>query len=107
MVITGSQFDRALLEQIQHARGMNVPINAVSSAAMFTMLVGNRLFGERPQEAHSPEFQRAFKNLVQDAIDERARIKAEEMRDQQRQQQQKAEADGGVRTPGGIIIPRN
>jgi hypothetical protein len=42
--VTANQIDQALYEQIRHAQGMNIPSNAVSSAATFCCLVIKRLF---------------------------------------------------------------
>lgn len=76
--ITHNQFCQALLEQINHARSMTVPLQAVSSAAMFTCLVGSRLFGKdvkMPADLHT-----VFQRLMEDAKEERARIMAEQKR---------------------------
>lgn len=82
---TALQFEQALLEQINHARSMNVPVNAVSSAAMFTLLVGDRLYGSRQANQRTTEFNDTLAKLVSDARDERARERAEAQRAQAQQ----------------------
>jgi hypothetical protein len=84
--VTANQFDQALVEQIEHARGMNIPINAVMSAAAFTELAGKRLFGERDQAKRSVAVRTALSKLMEDARVERAQWQMEQ--DRLRKQQE-------------------
>jgi|HubBroStandDraft_5_1064220.scaffolds.fasta_scaffold949313_2 hypothetical protein len=44
--VTANQFDQALIEEIAHARGMNVQTNMVSNAVMFTLMLRKRVYGD-------------------------------------------------------------
>jgi adenosyl cobinamide kinase/adenosyl cobinamide phosphate guanylyltransferase len=44
--ITANQFDQALIEEITHARAMNVQTNMVSNAVMFSLMLRKRLYGD-------------------------------------------------------------
>jgi len=70
--ITPEQFDRALLDQIEYSRNMNIPKNALSSCAMFGELVGKKLFGSRAPESRSAEFRESFNRVMREAKEERA-----------------------------------
>jgi hypothetical protein len=90
---TAQQFEDALLEQIKHARGQNVPINAISSAASFSILVLTRLF---PGKTAGDALKAEFVQLRTDAIEERL-----EAQRQERKQEQEAKEAQARR----IIIP--
>lgn len=91
---TVAQFDQALTEQIEHARGMNVPINAISSAASFTLLVLARLFGDNRKM--SPALTEVFTKLRADAASERIA---------QQQEQRRLEKEAKERERTQVIMP--
>ena len=82
---TALQMEQAILEQMKHARGMNVPINSILnsilSAVSFSILVHNRLFGERDL---SSDFRDAYLDLTA-----AARAEREQWRKTQEQTQSK------------------
>ena len=67
---TQAQFDQALIDQIEHARNINLPVNALSSAATFTALVGLRLLGK--EYKRSAALTRTLGDLIAEAKAERA-----------------------------------
>ena len=67
---TQAQFDQALVDQIEHARNINLPVNALSSAATFTALVGLRLFGKDCKR--SVALTQTLGDLIKEATAERA-----------------------------------
>ena len=67
---TQAQFDQALIDQIEHARNINLPVNALSSAATFTALVGLRLFGKDCKR--SAALTKTLGDLIAEAKAERA-----------------------------------
>ena len=67
---TQAQFDQALIDQIEHARNINLPVNALSSAATFTALVGLRLFGKDCKR--SVALTKTLGDLIAEAKAERA-----------------------------------
>ena len=67
---TQAQFDQALIDQIEHARNINLPVNALSSAATFTALVGLRLFGKDCKR--SAGLTKTLGDLITEAKAERA-----------------------------------
>jgi hypothetical protein len=67
---TQAQFDQALIDQIEHARNINLPVNALSSAATFTALVGLRLFGKDCKR--SAALTQTLGDLIAEAKAERA-----------------------------------
>jgi len=91
--VTANQFDTALLEQIAHAKGMNVSPNVISHAVTFCVLVGNRLYGERRQDARSEAFKTAFQQVFEDARVERAEYAMKE-------RQQKIDSERRIVVPG-------
>jgi len=78
--VTAAQFDQAIFEEIAHARGLNVPSNALSSALTFGELISKRLFGERPARNRSTAYLEMYKEVVDLAREERrqAILKARE-----------------------------
>jgi len=89
---TATQIEKALCEEIAHARGMNVPVNMLSNAASFTLLVLKRLWGG--QRVMSQELQAVYEALRQEAVEERKRIQAEQAEQYQKEQSR-------VIVPGG------
>ena len=67
---TQAQFDQALIDQIERARNLNLPVNALSSAATFTVLVGLRLFGKDCKR--SAALTETLGDLIKEAKAERA-----------------------------------
>ena len=67
--VTVNQFDIALTEEIQHARGMHVQTNMVSNAAMFALMLRKRLYGEVKMVAAASA---VVTRLMEDAKVERA-----------------------------------
>jgi hypothetical protein len=67
---TQAQFDQALVDQIEHARNINLPVNALSSAATFAALVGLRLFGKEYKQ--SAALTQTLGDLIAEAKAERA-----------------------------------
>lgn len=72
---TAQQYEDALLAQIAHARGQNVPINAISSAVSFSILVLTRLF---PGRAGCEALKQEFNVLRAEAVEERAQAERDE-----------------------------
>ena len=97
--ITANQFDQALLEQIEHARNLNIPANAISSAACFCDLVAKRLFGLREPSKRSEALIKAFQKVLEDARVERAEYETK-MREQLRRKQETKRA-----SQSRIIVP--
>jgi hypothetical protein len=83
--LTANQFDRSLAEEIHHARMMNIPVNAISSAVMFTLMVRKRLYGTDAKL--SGELNTVVGQLMKDAKEARA---IEELNQQAQQKQQEA-----------------
>jgi len=84
-VITSFQFDQALREEIARARGKNVSVNTICSAAMFAALLGRRLFGDHRRQ--SDDYLADVRLLIADAQAERmecARAQQEEKRQSSR-----------------------
>ncbi len=79
--VTLAQFDQALIEEIAHTCLMNVPLNAVVSAALFTVMVSHRLFGK--DRKHSDEYERALQDLIEDTRRVRAEAAAQEVAERQ------------------------
>jgi hypothetical protein len=88
--ITANQFDQALMEEIAHARNMNVQTNMVSNACMFALMLRKRLYGEVKPVAAVSE---AVTRLMQDAKAERAKYEL-------RQQEAARQAEQRVIVPG-------
>lgn len=91
--VTAAQFDQALLEEIQQKRGLNIPVNALSSAVTFCVMVQNRLFGVRLADKRTATFNEAFKQLMEDAQVERAQHKLQ-------QEEAARQADNKIVMPG-------
>jgi hypothetical protein len=95
--VTANQFDQALLEEIQQKRGMNIPVNALSSAVTFAIMIHNRLFGVRTAAQRSGPFNEAFERLMTDAKAERAAYAI-----QQEQEQKKLADQSRIVLPTGF-----
>lgn len=83
---TASRLDAAILEEIRHQRISNVPVNAISSAATFTLMVAQRLFGKGRQI--DPALQECVRDLIADT--RRVRAEAEIMERAEREKQRAA-----------------
>jgi hypothetical protein len=91
------QFETALLEEIRHQRQTNVPVNALSSAAAFALLVASRLYGR--DRKLSSIFKAEYVDLVAEA--RRVREEAERMA-QEELRRQRAQAE---ESRSRLIIP--
>ena len=88
---TANQFDIAMMEEITHARGMNVSVNMVSNAAMFAMMIRKRLFGKEAKM--SATVSAVVTRLMEDAKAERAEYEL-------RRQEEAKRAERQVLMPG-------
>ena len=92
--ISRSALDQATIEQIQHARGMNVPVNGIVSAALFTEKINRSLFGERKPGS---ELNAVLQDLIAKAREERA---LEDMRERERVRSEKESQQRVILTGG-------
>lgn len=95
--ITANQFDQALLEQINHYRGMNVHKNSLAASVCFADLLAKKIFGFRAPATRSPEFIKALNQLVEDARVERAEY---EMKEREAQAEEKRRQQSRIIMPG-------
>lgn len=91
--VTANQFDQALIEEIAHARGMNVQANMVSNAVMFTLMLRKRVYGDvKMTDGASTVVSR----LMNDAKAERAEYEIRQ-KEAVRQQEQRVIVPGDPR----------
>jgi hypothetical protein len=91
--VTANQFDQGLVEEITHARGINVTTNMVSNAVMFSLMVRKRLYGDvKMTDSASTVVSR----LMQDAKAERAEYEIRQ-KEAARQQEQRVIIPGDPR----------
>jgi hypothetical protein len=91
--VTAAQFEDALLEEVTHAQGMNIPRNVISNCTSFCVLLEAKLFGKR-DPVRSASFNAMLQHVVEDARVERAE------QETKWREQRKAEESRIVRPPG-------
>ena len=92
--VTASQFEDALLMEVTHAQGMNIPRNVISNCVSFCVLFEAKLFGRRDPAKRSASFNTMLQRVVEDARVERAE------QETKWREQRKAEESRIVRPPG-------
>lgn len=91
--VTTNQFDTALMEEIAHARNMNVQTNMVSNACMFALMLRKRLYGDVKAQPGALE---TISRLMEDAKAARAEHEIRQ-REAARQSEQRIIAPGDPR----------
>lgn len=97
---TATQFETALIEELKHAQGQNIPANALSSVTSFTLLIARRLYGDRAMGA---ELSALYNEIRFNAVEERKEADRQERRavEQQKEIEDKKKRASASR----LIIP--
>jgi len=100
---TPAQLDQAICNQVRHAQGMNVPAQSISIAMMFSILIGNSLFGARGPDKHTKEFNELLHEVMSNARAERAEweLKQRELEKRERERDAARDAAPRIIVPGG------
>lgn len=102
---TATQFETALVEELKHARGQNIPANALSSVTSFALLVAARLYGR--ERKLGAELQGLYDEIRYLAVEERKEADREdrrretEAREEAESRKKRRESDQRIILPGG------
>ena len=96
--VTRAQMDAAVIEQIAHARSLNVDINSVCMCALFVEATNRRLYGERKPGSALNE---VIQQLIRDARVARAEAEFKAKQGAEQAAREETERRKMIVMPGG------